>query len=190
MDNQKEVMYYIYHIMGKKIGCTKNTKVRIKYTQKVNAFELLETHSCIYKASEREIELQKQYGYPVDKVPYWKTVEFGKKAYSKIKRPKKELFVKETIEERTERIKKLHTSQKERGVGFWDKNNSIKAGMVSKEKFSKPIVAYTYPTMNIVGEYTSAKVCGVELNIKNIGNIRNVLKGRGKSLNGYTFRYI
>lgn len=182
-------MYYIYHIKGKKIGCTKNPKVRIKYAQKVNSYEIIEEHNCIYTASNREIELQKQYGYSVDKVPYYKSYAYCKKAYTKTKRPAKIEFISETIDERTQRIKKWHTSQKEKGVGFWDKNNSIKAGMATKDKFSIPIKAYTYPAMELVGEYTSAKDCGRILNITNIGNIRNVLKGRGVSAYGYTFTY-
>jgi hypothetical protein len=43
--------------------------------------------------------------------------------------------------------------------------------------------------MKYVNEFTSAKAAGKELGITNIGNIRNILKGRGKSLYGYTFKY-
>ncbi len=62
-------MYYIYHIPGKKIGCSKEPKYRVKqqgYTQ----FEILEQYEDINIASEREIELQKQYGYKVDNCLY------------------------------------------------------------------------------------------------------------------------
>jgi hypothetical protein len=62
-------MYYIYHISKVKIGCTTNPKKRVK-EQGFSNFEILESHSDIYIASDREIELQKQYGYPVDKIPY------------------------------------------------------------------------------------------------------------------------
>ena len=66
--------YYIYHIPGVKIGCSNNPKARVK-RQGYSQFEILEEHSDIMIASEREIELQKQYGYGKDTwIPYWKTV--------------------------------------------------------------------------------------------------------------------
>lgn len=72
--------YYIYHIptfihkdgrIGK-IGCTELEAEERVSQQGYIAFEILEEHDCIYKASDREMELQKQYGYPVDTRPYWK----------------------------------------------------------------------------------------------------------------------
>jgi hypothetical protein len=59
-------MYYIYHIPGIKIGCSINPKIRVK-AQKYDYFEILEQHSDINVAAIREIELQKQYGYHIDK---------------------------------------------------------------------------------------------------------------------------
>ena len=52
-------MYYIYHIPGKKIGCTKNPNNRTRQ-QGAKNYEILETHTDIHIASQREIELQKQ----------------------------------------------------------------------------------------------------------------------------------
>jgi len=66
-------MYYIYHIPGIKVGCTTDIVTRVKQ-QNFTDYEVLEEHVDIYLASEREIELQKQYGYPVDTIPYWKTI--------------------------------------------------------------------------------------------------------------------
>lgn len=62
--------YYIYHIKGKKIGVSTNPNLRVK-NQGYNNFEILETHSDIHIVSYREIELQKQYGYRVDRLPYY-----------------------------------------------------------------------------------------------------------------------
>lgn len=64
-------MYKIYHIFGFKIGCTTNFELRIKkqgFT--LEQAEILETHDDINKASSREKELQKLYGYKVDNIPY------------------------------------------------------------------------------------------------------------------------
>ena len=49
-------------------------KSRLK-NQGFTDYEVLETHECKYTASNREIELQKEYGYPVDKTPYFKLLE-------------------------------------------------------------------------------------------------------------------
>jgi len=57
--------YYIYHIPGIKIGCTKNIKTRIK-VQGFTEYEILEEHTNIQIAADRERELQRQYGYQVD----------------------------------------------------------------------------------------------------------------------------
>jgi len=54
--------YTIYHIPGIKIGCSKRIENRIK-EQKFNEYEILEVHNDINIASEREKELNLQYGY-------------------------------------------------------------------------------------------------------------------------------
>lgn len=75
-------MYYIYHVPGIKIGCGTNAANRTK-AQGFDNYEILEEHEDIYVASERELELQKQYGYPVDNLPYYQAVanlELGKKS--------------------------------------------------------------------------------------------------------------
>ncbi len=72
-------MYTIYHIpdfiwsdgtIGK-IGCSINPDIRVK-KQGYNNYKVLEEHIDIYIASDREIALQKQYGLPVDRIPYSK----------------------------------------------------------------------------------------------------------------------
>ena len=66
--------YTIYHINGVKIGCTSQLKKRLSDQGFTNC-EILEEHTDIYEASNREIELQKQYGYRVDDVLYWISVQ-------------------------------------------------------------------------------------------------------------------
>jgi hypothetical protein len=68
--------YKIYHIPGKKIGCTTDIKTRMN-AQKCTEYEILEEHNDIFIASERELELQKLYGYRVDTMPYWQTSKVG-----------------------------------------------------------------------------------------------------------------
>ena len=67
-------MYYIYHIDGVKIGCTKDLTKRMR-DQGFTDWEILEEHTDINLASTREIELQTEFGLPIDKIPYWKTIE-------------------------------------------------------------------------------------------------------------------
>lgn len=70
-------MYTIYHIPeGSKIGCTDNLRRRMKRHGNPD-YEILEEHTCIHEASERERELQKQYGYKVDHRLYSETAGIG-----------------------------------------------------------------------------------------------------------------
>ena len=65
-------MYYIYHIPGKKIGCTTNLQRRVTEQQgyKENEYEVLLETESIDEASNAEVVLQKEYGYKKDLRPY------------------------------------------------------------------------------------------------------------------------
>ena len=65
-------MYYLYHIPGKKIGVTRDLRTRVTLMQgyKENEYEVLEQSDDIDYISDREIELQKSYGYKVDRQSY------------------------------------------------------------------------------------------------------------------------
>jgi hypothetical protein len=76
-------MYYIYHIPGIKIGCTNNPNRRVK-EQGYSNFEILEKHTDIMIASNREIELQNQYGYKKDDTPYHITANAPNRKSSKL----------------------------------------------------------------------------------------------------------
>ena len=64
--------YVIYHIPGKKIGVTNDLYSRVEQQQgyEVGEYEILESSDDIDYISRREIELQKEYGYKVDLIPY------------------------------------------------------------------------------------------------------------------------
>jgi len=64
--------YVIYHIPGKKIGVTNDLYNRVECQQgyEVGEYEILESSDDIDYVSKREIELQKEYGYKVDLIPY------------------------------------------------------------------------------------------------------------------------
>jgi NTP pyrophosphatase (non-canonical NTP hydrolase) len=65
-------MYYLYHIPGKKIGVTRNLNTRVTEQQGYapDEYEVLLTSEDITKISDMEIELQKSYGYKVDRQSY------------------------------------------------------------------------------------------------------------------------
>jgi len=65
-------MYYIYHIPGKKIGVTSNLIDRVTKQQgyALGEYEVLLSSEDIDYISAKEIELQKSYGYKVDRQTY------------------------------------------------------------------------------------------------------------------------
>jgi len=72
------MIYYIYHIPGTKIGVSHQVEKRIA-KQGFTNYEILEEYSDIYEVSYREKELQKEYGYPVDKAYYYESIERASK---------------------------------------------------------------------------------------------------------------
>ena len=73
-------MYYLYHIPGKKIGVTCNLNKRVTLTQGYNPdeYEVLDQSDDIDYISEKEIELQKSYGYRVDRKKYNELIKSNK----------------------------------------------------------------------------------------------------------------
>lgn len=66
------MIYYIYHIPGKKIGVTTNLKSRVEDQQGYGPgeYEVLARRHDITQAAKYEAMYQRMYGYPVDMVPY------------------------------------------------------------------------------------------------------------------------
>ena len=64
--------YYLYHIPGKKIGvtCDLNNRGTVQQGYEPGEYEVLESSKDIDYISSKEFELQKEYGYRVDMVPY------------------------------------------------------------------------------------------------------------------------
>ena len=64
--------YKIYHIPGKKIGCTTNIEKRVQQEQgyKPGEYEILFETDDIKEASKAERTLQQDLGYKVDLKPY------------------------------------------------------------------------------------------------------------------------
>ena len=64
--------YKVYHILGKKIGCTTNLQKRVVEEQgfKPGEYEILFETNDIKEAADAERQLQKDLGYKVDIKPY------------------------------------------------------------------------------------------------------------------------
>ena len=79
-------MYYIYHIPGKKIGATSNLKTRVTLMQgyKEEEYEVLHASENIDEISALEIELQKSYGYKVDRQSYKNVIKLNKSNKMKV----------------------------------------------------------------------------------------------------------
>jgi hypothetical protein len=164
-------MFKIYHIPtfvhknGKigKIGCTNTSDAKHRVTEQgYTNYEILETHTDIYEASDREIELQIQYGYPVDKIHYWKTIKMA------------------TTEDRSKGGKIGGKTQGRKNVesGHLDR---------IREKRSSSCIAIRLADNTHI-EYSSQNEAGRELGI-DLGNINKVLRGRLKTAKGYKFEY-
>jgi len=74
-------MYKLYHIPGKKIGVTRDLKKRVTDQQGYypGEYEVLFTSEDIDFISNKEIELQKSYGYKVDRQKYSNLIKSNNK---------------------------------------------------------------------------------------------------------------
>ena len=74
-------MYKLYHIPGKKIGVTRDLKKRVTDQQGYHPgeYEVLFTSEDIDFISNKEIELQKSYGYKVDRQKYSNLIKSNNK---------------------------------------------------------------------------------------------------------------
>lgn len=192
------MQYYIYHIKGVKIGVTEDIKRRTKEHEDKYTLEVIEKHDCIYKASDREIELQKQYGYSIDKIPYWRFVKImnspqankkisealiGKKQSeeTKLKRSKTLTGLKRS-EECVKKIKDSNTGIS-RNSGY---KQSEEHKQKRKEGQYKPISRFSLENI-FEKDYPSQKA--VKEDGYSFGDVNSVLRGKQKTAGGKYWRY-
>ena len=174
--------YYIYHIPGKKIGCSSVIKRRIR-EQKFSNYQILEEHTCIYTASKREQQLQKQYGLPVDTIPYHESVKRIHKAQEISLQTKNEWLPNVDWKAREEKI-----NQKEK----WDKVKSH-PNYINRDtyknngswKLKKVLLQY-----DLDGNFIKEWDCGVR-NMKKYGleGVSGVARKQKGTIHGYQWRY-
>jgi hypothetical protein len=160
-------MYYIYHIPGIKIGCSKNPKRRVKQ-QGYTEFIILETHTDIQVASERERSLQKEYGLKVDTTTYSKSIQ----GYSldKVINAGRTSLEKQWKENRQELIERSKLSKP-----------------IMIEKYGKEILQY-HLDGKFIKEWKGIKEAARILNIKP-PNLSATLNGRQKTCGGFIWKF-
>jgi hypothetical protein len=204
--------YYIYHIptyrwkSGKigKVGCTDDLKNRMSQYPKNTVYEVLEFHSDIYVASDREILLQRRYGYPVDTKPYWKVIQIATKA-SRSKGGKKnvESGHLKSIQSMGGKIggkisgrmnvESGHLKSIQSMGGKIGGKKCVESGhmaiMIKKanEVTRKPIIQY-HKDGTFIREWGSGVEAARALNLHQ-PNINKVCKGKGNHTGGFVFKY-
>jgi hypothetical protein len=197
------IKYYIYHIKdfqwknGKigKIGCAQDHIERVS-EQGYSEYTILEIHDCIYEASKREIELQKQYGYPVDRIPYYQSIERRSKG-GKIGSRKggRKGGLKNVETGHIQRLGKIHG--KIVGTKWGKINGSIqgkkcvenghmdKIRIMAAEKNKRAVLQFTMEG-TFIKEWQSIKEASNQLNLSHISTCAS---GRCKSSGGYVWKY-
>lgn len=188
---KKQSKYYIYHIDGVKIGCSVDANIRVK-EQGYSEFEILEIHNDILKVSEREIELQKQYGYTVDKIPYYVSIQHFNKAKKKLNYSELGNKLKNWQLNSNYYNSEKHLEGCSKGgiiSGELNKLNGHMEKIRSKSNFNrKSIKTYNRFTNELIGEYNSLTECCKELGL-GISKVSDTLAGNRKYHKNYTFRW-
>ena len=186
--------YFIYHIPGVKIGVSNNPDARTKI-QGFSEYEILEEHTNAKEVSKRERILQAQYGYSVDKIEYWKTLRWQKKATTKKARKKaiantdyKAKVANTDYKARTAKIDfseyKMAQCHTPEVVAKRIANTDYKMIAI---KHKKPINQYDLKG-NFIKKWDSAKDAAHAL-IKNNCDITSCCRGKLKTAHKYIWKY-
>ena len=134
----KTYTYYIYHIAGIKIGCTNRLESRMA-EQGFTEWEILWQEDGDWNfgwiAGDKELELQEQYGYEIDKTHYqvirenWRIVGLRRGLMEDMRGDQQTAtWSNYTVEERLQRCKNI--SEGKKGKGFSTEHR----GALSKSK--------------------------------------------------------
>ena len=196
LDRTIDKTFSIYHIPNVKIGCSDDVERRVS-AQGYSDYEILESHSCIFTASDREKKLQQEYGYPVDKILYWQSFKrlgskpgkLGGKNAQKTLREQKKGFYTDDKKIKSYRGKLggnaiLEKYGKDHYKQMRANSNCVEK---SKEVCNKSILQFT--TDNIfVKKFTSITEASDYFNVSHAA-ISNCLRGITKKSAGYIWKY-
>lgn len=174
--------HFIYHIFGKKIGCTNNVAIRMKQQNvKEGEYEILEEHTNVKTASDRERELQIEKGYKVDNIPYYKTLKNQKKATTP------EVRKKAVINTDYKVISAKRTANTDYSKIDYKASRAKIDWKVKAEKQKKSINQYDLNN-NFIKTWPSATEAAKKLNFDN-ADIGKCCRGKYKSAGGYVWKY-
>ena len=147
---------------------------------KEGEYRIIEEHTNAKICSIREIELQKEFNYPVDRVQYWKTLKMQKKTTSKEARKKAVA----NTDFKALSIKRVANTDFKEASKKRAANTNYKA---KAEKCKKPINQYDLEG-NFIKRWDSAIDASKILNISSTG-ITGCCKERLKTHKNFIWKY-
>ena len=196
--------HYIYEIFGIKIGATNDIERRMKQQgAKEGEYRIIEEHTNAKTCSIREIELQKEFNYPVDRVQYWKTLKMQKKTTSKEARKKavantdfKALSIKRVANTDFKEASKKRVANTDYKQVFESRKGKVNYPAIMAKidwesrnnKFKKPVNQYDLEG-NFIKRWDGAKDAAKSLNKKAGFDITNCCKGKNKTAYKYIWKY-
>ena len=176
--------YFIYHIFNKKIGCAQNLERRMREQNIVNEqYEILEIHTDIMLASQRELELQKQYNYPVDKIPYYVFYNNIVNSRDKIDWVSAKAKVNWSDTFKTKRTPIIDYKT------IFEKRDEKLIQSKRVPKIEKPVAQYDLND-NFIQQFKSAKEAGISLGKIKSDDIGAVCRGNQKTAFGYKWKFV
>jgi hypothetical protein len=184
LTDMENKFYYIYEIWGKKIGCAENLERRMREQNVFDGrYDILEVHTDIMLASKRELELQKKYGYPVDKIPYYVMCNNVKTSRDKIDW----VAAKAKVENWGELFRTKRTPKIDYKAVFEKRDNKdIQSKRIPK--IEKPVAQYNLNGV-FIQQFKSAKDAGFSLGKLKTDDIGAVCRGKQKTAFGYIWKF-
>jgi hypothetical protein len=198
-------MYYIYHIPNYKhksgrvgkIGVTEHLRKRANAYCGKHSLEVLETHTDIHTVSKREIELQKQYGYPIDCKPYSQSSQVTKnpKVADKISKSQKGILRGPQSEEHIKKRSNAHVgttrsdeTKLRMSKAQTGKTRSDESKYKNKESADKYSVVQYSKQGEFISEFESINEAQRQTGVPK-GNIGQCCKGSRNTAGGFIWKY-
>jgi hypothetical protein len=185
--------HYIYEIFGRKIGATNDVERRMKQ-QGVNEgeYRIVEEHSNAKICSIREIELQREFNYPIDRIQYWKTLRAQKKGTTPEARKKAvantDYKAKSANTDYKAISKKIDWKASRAKINYSNYTMNQCHTIEAISKRNKPVNQYDLEG-NFIKKWDSQSQATKSLEIKSCADISSCCKGRQKTAYKYIWKY-
>jgi hypothetical protein len=168
---------------------------------KEGEYRIIEEHTNAKVCSIREIELQKEFNYPVDKIQYWKTLKWSKKSQTPQAQAKKvaNTNYKQVFESRkgkvdykafqAKRVASMDWKARTAKINWEQKVANTDYKMIAIQN-RKPINQYDIEG-NFIKQWDSVTTICQTLwgNMSAQSNITNCCRGKFKIRKGYIWKY-